>query len=448
MTRRLQIHDPRERLLVGLADALLAVATAPARWLGGSRRTAAPKRILLLRLERIGDLLMTLAPIAAVRRLAPEARIDLVVGSWNAPLAGLLSTVDHVETLDAGWLARDQEKRSTRELFAKALSWRARKYDLGINFEGDIRGNLLLGISGAPRRVGFSMAGGGPVLTDCVDYDPRQHVTVNAFRLVERAFQLTAGSLQAAPAEERIDLPIPIAAARTAAALLQLDASSTRAAGSQAGRPDGFLVGIQAAGGRAIKHWDPRRFAEVAAGLGRQRGATIVLTGDEGDRAVVEEVKAAIPPDVRVIDLAGRADLLTLGAVLQCLRVFITGDTGPMHFAAALGTPTVALFGPSDPARWGPRSAAARIIRVGLPCSPCNRIRRPPEQCVGHVPDCMRAIEVSQVVAAALELVDGAGPAVAGAVGAGLKPVPTMGGAAAGLKPAPTAPPAGSDDGA
>ena len=84
--------------------------------------------------------------------------------------------------------------------------------------------------------------------------------------------------------------------------------------------------------------------------------------------------------------------------MLSRLSLFITPDTGPMHLAAALGTPLVALFGPSSPERWGPLSAKARIVRVDLPCSPCNRIRNPPARCQGGTPDCMDGIAVRRVI--------------------------------------------------
>ena len=107
---------------------------------------------------------------------------------------------------------------------------------------------------------------------------------------------------------------------------------------------------------------------------------------------------------VPVRQLAGELDLPSTAAVLGQLDLFVTGDTGPMHMAAAMGVPVVALFGPSDPNRYGPRASAERIMRVQLPCSPCGQVRLPPARCRGHVPDCMDGISVDAVVAAALDL--------------------------------------------
>ena len=142
--RSLQIENPRERALVRVADALLA----PVAW--WPRRTPAARRILLLRLERIGDLLMTLEAIADVRHAWPSATIDLAVGSWNAPIAALIPGISTVHVADVPWLSRWVRPTSWGDLIRAARAWRAFGYDMVINFEPDIRSNLLAGLSGAP----------------------------------------------------------------------------------------------------------------------------------------------------------------------------------------------------------------------------------------------------------------------------------------------------------
>jgi ADP-heptose:LPS heptosyltransferase len=161
----------------------------------------------------------------------------------------------------------------------------------------------------------------------------------------------------------------------------------------------GLKVGMHVSGGRAIKQWPEGRFRDVAEHLVTNRSATIVLTGSPADRAQVELVRAALPPN-RVLDLSADVSLLTAAAVIEQLDLFVTGDTGPMHLANAVGTPIVAVFGPSDPRRYAPRGVRDTVVRIDLPCSPCNRIRRPPERCVGHTPDCLAGIETAQVLAA------------------------------------------------
>jgi ADP-heptose:LPS heptosyltransferase len=165
---------------------------------------------------------------------------------------------------------------------------------------------------------------------------------------------------------------------------------------------------VHVSGGRAIKQWEPDRFGEVARRLAKAYGAAIVLTGSPEDAALVATLRSSLP-DCRVIDVSGDADLPTLAAILERLDVFVTGDTGPMHLAGAVGTPVVAIFGPSDPARYALRGPHDRVVRVDLPCSPCNRIRRPPERCVGHTPDCLASVLVESVFEAAVSALTASG---------------------------------------
>ena len=374
MFDHLQIYDRRDRALVAFADVALAVV-APVLKIGRPRPAVPPRRILLLRLERIGDLVMSLEAIEDVRQAAPDAQIDLAVGSWNEQLARMINGIARVETLDASWLAREGTGLSVPSMLRHARGWRARRYDLAINFEPDIRSNLLLAVTGAARTAGFLSAGGGALLDVALPYDPQAHTSSNAQRLVAAV----------------LDVP-----PRSTVAGLAVSPDERRRAAERIRAHRGPVVGVHVSGGRAIKQWDPDRFGELALQLARGRGATIVLTGSAADRPLIEPVARALS-GFHVVDLAGALDLPELAAVIEQFDVFVTGDTGPMHLAAAVGTPVVAVFGPSDPARYAPRDPIHRVVRVDLPCSPCNRIRLPPERCVGHTPDCLTGVDVDVV---------------------------------------------------
>jgi ADP-heptose:LPS heptosyltransferase len=391
---RLHISDRRERALVTAADGIFAAAAAVARPFSRRQAPVAPRRILLLRLERIGDLLMTLPAIADVRALAPDAEIDLVVGGWNGDLARAIEPVTRVQTLDAAWLAREGTGLGMAQLLRAARRWRTERYDLAINFEPDVRSNLLLAAAGARWTAGYASGGGGALLDVALDYDTRSHTTDQARGLVASVLHGDAGVHQRAtpPPSSRPLLEIPADAHARAARLVSGAA--------------GPLVAMHVSGGRPIKQWPPERFAEVARGLIEARAATIVLTGSEGDRAIVEAVKRTLP-FARVVDATGEADLLTLAALLTRTALLVTGDTGPMHLAVAVRTPVVAVFGPSDPVRYAPRGPADFVVRFDLPCAPCNRIRLPPARCTGHTPDCLASVGSDRVLAAALSVLDG-----------------------------------------
>ena len=379
----LQIYDANERRLVAGADAVLS----PLRWWHRAKAVGPIRRVLLLRLERIGDLLMVLDAIRDAQQLWPDAEIDLAVGGWNAPIASLIAGIEHIHVASAPWLAREEDADSWGGLMSKAREWRARRYDLVVNFEPDIRSNALAWLTGAPRRFGYASGGGAAFLTDALTYEPDTHVRDNARRLIASA------ASRSSPAATSGNAPLEVPAEATERARRLL---------ASARRP---IVGVHASGGRASKQWYPSRFGEVAAEVARSRHATIVLTGGPGDRALVDGITPALA-GLPVIDVVGTLDIVDLAALLAELDVLITGDTGPMHLAAAMNTPVVALFGPSNPVRYGPIGTKSRVLRIDLPCSPCGQVRLPPERCRGHVPDCLHGIDVDRVVAAVDELLN------------------------------------------
>ncbi|MFB3853309.1 MAG: glycosyltransferase family 9 protein [Vicinamibacterales bacterium] len=356
---------------------------------------------------------MTRSAIAELRRIVPGAAIDLVVGSWNAGLARLLPGLDRVETLDMSWLARgaarrQNGRRAAARLARQVITWRKRRYDLAINFEPDIRSNFLMAMSGARRLAGFGTAGGGPLLTDVVPYDRTSHVSTNSIRLVRQATTGCAGAFQKERAASQDNgatgdrLVPPEHARRRARALIDAEFALARIQPAAAGP----LVGLHAGGARGIKRWPPDRFAAVAARIARVWRATTVLVGDDEDAGINESLRGTLSPGVPVVDLTSKADIVTLAAILERLSLLLAVDSGPMHLADAVGTPLVAVFGPSDPKRWGPSGPLSRAVQASLPCSPCNRIRRPPQRCSPGVPDCMLSIQEATVYEAAASLLE------------------------------------------
>jgi ADP-heptose:LPS heptosyltransferase len=206
----------------------------------------------------------------------------------------------------------------------------------------------------------------------------------------------------AATALPRPAIEVPAAARAQAAA----DLASALGATALGNRP---LIGLHVGAGRAVKEWPAARMASVAASLSGDEGAAIVLTGSGEDRGRADAIRSALPPDVPCADLVGRLELVPLAAVFEHLALLVTPDTGPMHLAAVLDVPLVAIFGPSSPERWGPLAARCRLVRIDLPCSPCNRIRTPPARCVGHTPDCLEGVAVEAVLRAARGLLAEAG---------------------------------------
>jgi heptosyltransferase-2 len=350
---------------------------------------ATVRDVLVLRLDRIGDVLMALPALADLRRALPWARIRLAVGRWSEEIAGM-APVDEVIVWSAPWAGRRGEgAEGAIALARKARALSARPPDVAIDLQGDVRAVFLMRLTAARSRVGYANTGGRSWLTHVAPLDE----TVSWVEQNRRAVEVVAGPRRVgAPAAHVTGDPA------AAQALLEREGLAIR-------RP---LVGIHPSGGRTIKQWPVERWREVARRLQESDGATVVVTGGAGDAALARALGEGLPRPV--IDLAGRLSVAETMAVIGALDVFLSPDTGPMHMACAMGTPSVAVFGPSAAERYfsaelSPRPARHVVMRRELWCAPCNLIRRPPEECVADVtPECLRMVTVEDVYGAATEL--------------------------------------------
>jgi ADP-heptose:LPS heptosyltransferase len=321
------------------------------------------------------------------------------VGRWSETLARSFP-VDEVLVWSAPWVGRPSEGAETLgDLFGKARALVRDRLDLALDLQGDLRASLLLWASGAARRVGYANTGGDYLLTDVVPLDETVS-WVEQNRQAVRHAALGAGGIEAdeAPKAALVDplTPLDRSFAETFLA----------AEGLLDRRP---LVGLHPSGGRPVKQWPVERWREVAARLQRDQGATLLLTGSAADRSLTAELGQGLPRPP--LDLAGRLDVRQTLAVIARLDLFLSPDTGPMHLACAVSTPTVSVFGPSDPVRYFTGAAfdgrpdRHLVVRPDLWCSPCNLIRRPPAECDGEEPpECLRLVSVEEVVAAAARL--------------------------------------------
>jgi lipopolysaccharide heptosyltransferase II len=267
---------------------------------------------------------------------------------------------------------------------------RAGQFDLVIDLQGLFRSAVLGWLSGAPVRVGFANGREGSswfYTHKVVVVDPRMHA-VDRYLLVSRSFGGTP------PPTGALDFPLAVDSEAD-----QKLSDMLLSAGAIAGSP---LVAINAGARWSTKQWAPRAFAEVADNL-QDEGLRVVMVGSAAEghpaRAVVGHMRTS------PINLVGKTSLKELIALLRRVSLLITNDSGPMHVAAALGTPVVALFGPTDPGRTGPYGLGHRVLRSGIPCSPCFSRR-----CVNpKALECLTLISPGQVLQEALEILRKAG---------------------------------------
>lgn len=401
-----RIYETRERWAVGAFDAAVRAGAWTLRAMGLARAPHVGPRVpvahvpaldlsafqdvLVLRLDRLGDVVMSLPALADLRAALPAARIRLAVGRWSEDVARS-APVDEVLTWSAPWVGRAAEgAETTRALFAEARALRAAPPDLAIDLQGDVRATLLLACSGARRRVGYANSGGAALLTHVVPLDEQVSWVEQNRRAVALALGRAVGQARLDPlrADER-------AFAERLLANLRLEGQ----------RP---LVGLHPSGGRAIKQWDVERWGEVAARLENACGATFLITGSAQDAPLAKRVCGRLKQPS--YDLTGRLRVRETLALLERLDLFLSPDTGPMHMACAVGTPSLSIFGPSDPARYfsgGSGAPGTRhvVLRAALWCAPCNLIRSPPDECASApMPECLRLVSVEQVCASALRL--------------------------------------------
>ncbi|MBP8696794.1 MAG: lipopolysaccharide heptosyltransferase II [Syntrophobacterales bacterium] len=330
----------------------------------------------------IGDVVMTFPAMAAVRATLPKARITVLVKPWVADLVRMHPAVDDVLVYE-----RPGRHDGLRGLFALARELRQRRFDAAILLQNAIEAAVIARLAGIPVRAGYDTDARGPLLTHPVKLNPSVktvHQSLYYLGMLEAlGFEPSGTSVSIVPTEEQ-----------------QRAAGRHLAEWGIAGRRP--LVGMApgAAYGPA-KRWFPERFAAVADRLAERFACPVLLFGSAGDRASTEAVQAAAK--TALVDIAGRTSLGDAIALIACCDLFITNDSGLMHVAGALGVPTVAVFGSTDPKTTYPLGERTVLVRRPVDCSPCLRQECPTDF------RCMDLVTVDEVLEHSTRLLEEAG---------------------------------------
>jgi ADP-heptose:LPS heptosyltransferase len=340
--------------------------------------------ILLIRLDHLGDVLLTTPAIKPLRRRFPHARITLVVKKWALEAVKNNPCVDRIIVFNPFWTVSKGEGTKTAGgagMYRLIRLLRGEGFDLAIDFKGDFRNILIAYLSGAKRRISYGIRGGGFLLTDVVPYEQGIHEIDKNLRLLVPLginsdgshMELYPNSGDVAEAEEILDQEGIDLRRRT--------------------------IALHYGGGSQYKRWGVEKFVTLARRLTKDNSTNVLFFGGpyEGKpfgSGEQPEKGIFLMPDMTVCQMA---------AAFQRCDVLVCNDSGPMHMALAVGTPTVAIFGPTFADRFGPKDLSKnKVVRSSLPCSPCWH---PDTTIACKAANCLKGIAVDEVMAAIEELV-------------------------------------------
>lgn len=363
--------------------ALNLAASLPIRPL---RRAATSERILIIRPDHLGDVLLTTPAIVALRAALPGAEIHALVGPWSAEVIASYPEVDLALTVPFPGFSRSP-KKSWRSPYE--LAWNTARHLRRIGYSSAVImrpdhwwGALVAHLAGIPQRIGYDLPDVSPFLSQPQPLRP-QHVVLQNLRLIEG----WTGKLDAAA--QRYYFPLdPFDQAYIDGYLQEW--------GVAPGQP---VLCIHPGTGTWVKHWLEERWADVADTLSEQLSLPVVFTGSNPELPLVRRIVAHMKQPC--IIMTGDTRVGQLAALFQRARVVLGPDSGPLHLAVAVGAPTVTLFGPADPLEFGPWGAPNRhlVLTSSIACRPCRVLDWGSDDPAYH--PCLRDITVARVLEAA-----------------------------------------------
>jgi heptosyltransferase-2 len=333
-------------------------------------------KILIRATNWIGDAILSLPALRAIRRRFLDAEITILAKPWVSALYEGEGSIDKVMVFEGAPGARDW--RAKLDLVRRL---RGGKFDLAILFPNSFESAAVVRLAGVKRVVGYARDGRGVFLTDAIAVPKAGEIAVH-----ERFYYLEllrrAGLIDTIPDASEIRLD----------GVAELRAKGEKRFETLGMKLPAIGVSPGAAYGSA-KRWLPERFGESAARLAVEMGASVAVFGSGSEKAMCEQVARAA--DGR--NFAGATTLREFIEMTAACSIFLTNDSGAMHIASALGVPSVTVFGPTDETATGPLGLLARVVREPVDCAPCL-LRECP---IDH--RCMTRVTADRVVLAARE---------------------------------------------
>lgn len=347
-------------------------------------------KILIIKLSAIGDVIHTLPALNAIRKKYPDAHITWLVEEAASGLIKGHPAIDRILVSKRKQWIKDLSGLSCMNSIKEASGFikklRDTRYDLVIDFQGLLKSAILAGLSKGKCKAGFGRG---------MEHQEHSYLFLNKRispvsmdnHALKRSLMLI-DSMGIGCGDIVFNLPVTGHDKRLADDLLD-NFLNNSLIGHEIKAPR-LLFAVNPVAKWETKLWSNGKFAVLADRLIEQYNARVVFTGSAQDRKIIQSIISDMKQEAA--DLSGKTSLKVLAAIYERANCLVSTDTGPMHLAAAVGTPVVALFGPTAPWRTGPFGKGHKIIRAGLCCSPCFK-----RQCTAI--DCMKQISVDDVLA-------------------------------------------------
>jgi lipopolysaccharide heptosyltransferase II len=344
------------------------------------------RNILAVRLDALGDVLMTTPALRALKESLPGRRITLLTSSGGAAVAPFVPEIDATIAYDAPWVKASEPRASSGADRAMIDRLRRAGFDAAVIFtvfsQNPLPAALLCCLADIPLRLAHCRENPYQLLTNWIP-DPEPARTIR--HEVRRQLDLVA-AVGCRTDDEHLSFQVPQAArARVIRLLAEIELDRDRP-----------CVVIHPGATAPSRRYSPEHFAAAARELSRLHGTQIIYTGTERERDEIEYIRHRM--GAPSWSLAGRLNLGELGALLSVAPLLIANNTGPVHIAAAVGTPVVDLYALTNP-QHTPWAVPHRVLSHDVPCKYCYKSVCPE----GHH-DCLRRVAPAEVVAAALEL--------------------------------------------
>jgi heptosyltransferase-2 len=367
MAKKIRIF---KRLYLGLRSAKLSVFsmfTSPMRKKKFNKEST--RSVFVVSMKRIGDAVLSIPTFRAIKECIPQSLVTVYAEPYIQDILERIPSIDAI----VPYKKRSSFLKKARQV--RKLTYNS--FDLAVDLTCDytLEGGLWTLLSGAKYRVGYDTRKRGFLFNQPIKHEPEGKHIIDEILAIVQSIGL-----------ETRDKSLSLTASKEAEETIH---KFLREKGVKSGER---LIGIHPGGYYITQRWLPERFAEVADKLIQKHKARIILMGGPKEEKLIAEIKTSMTQHPLTVINQPLGNLL---ALIQTCQLLICNNSGPLHMATAVGTPTVSTMGPTIPERWWPRGDEHQVIRKNLPCMPCNE-----GYCRLKTLDCMKSITVEDMLEA------------------------------------------------